>query len=308
MSLYAISVAYILNNISLEVGVRGFTALFLSSLIFWLIISYLHKKLINTSKFSKYIIFFFIAVLIRLVSMIGFIFIRKELVNFSLLYPFLAGMAINIIIIIISNAINSEEQKRIAEKEIYQLQLINLEAQQMFLMQQIHPHFLFNSLSTLKSLISLNQNKAESYTVKLSEFYRYSIQIKDRSLVTLKEELDFSFNYIELQKVRFGDSIIFSMNIPDYLLTYKIPVFSLQFLIENALKHNTFTASNPIKINIESENNILIVSNTKHDASEINTTGIGLNNLKTRYKLLIGKEIEIINNPEYFKVFLSLSK
>jgi LytS/YehU family sensor histidine kinase len=92
------------------------------------------------------------------------------------------------------------------------------------------------------------------------------------------------------------------------LLTYKIPVFSLQFLIENALKHNTFTVTNPIKINIESENNILIVSNTKHDASEINTAGVGLNNLKTRYKLLIGKEIEIINNPEFFKVFLSLSK
>lgn len=306
LALYGITPLYLFVNFTLIEALRGFSILLVLTLILWFINIFLQKKLEHLSTFIKYTVIYSIALIVLLVPIIVLTYIAKKTPRVHLLYPFLTGVLINTVIIIILNSIISEQQKQQASKKISQLQFSNLEAQQLILLQQLQPHFLFNALSTLKSLITINSVEAESYTIKLAEFYRYSIHSNTKSIVTLQEELLFTKNYIALQKVRFGESINFEVNIQKELLNYKLPIYSIQLLVENALKHNTFSDKIPIKINLETKKNVLIVSSSKHDIVEKGSTGIGLQNLNTRYRLLLGKEIEIINTPDYFKVYLAL--
>lgn len=206
------------------------------------------------------------------------------------------------------NSINVGEKKQAAEQEVQRLSIMNMEAQQIILMQQLQPHFLFNALSTLKALIKTNSDEAENYALELSEFLRYTINSHNSKLVMLKDEISFAENYLKLQKVRFGKAIDFEVNIQDEYLSYHIPVYGIQLLVENAIKHNAFSIHNPLRISIFTENNILIVSNIKIKPIKNSDYGIGLTNLNERYRLITGNEIEIINNENEFKVYLTLIK
>jgi two-component system, LytTR family, sensor kinase len=104
------------------------------------------------------------------------------------------------------------------------LKLANLEAQKQTLMQQLQPHFLFNALNTLKSLISASPNDAEDYTMKLSDFLRYSIQAKNNDVISLEDELQFTHDYVNLQKVRFGSALRVQIEIESELMQKKVPV------------------------------------------------------------------------------------
>lgn len=169
--------------------------------------------------------------------------------------PFVPAIGINTLILILSKSIILQFQKESAELEVKQLKVNNLEAQKMILLQQLQPHFLFNALSTLKSLISENPRNAEDYTVRLSDFLRYSVQAKNNEVVSLSDELTFTKNYIELQKVRFEESFKCRIEISEQYLNQKIPVYALQTLVENALKHNAFSDKKPLFIEVLIEKN-----------------------------------------------------
>lgn len=175
--------------------------------------------------------------------------------------PFVPAIGINTLILILSKSIILQFQKESAELEVKQLKVNNLEAQKMILLQQLQPHFLFNALSTLKSLISENPRNAEDYTVRLSDFLRYSVQAKNNEVVSLSDELTFTKNYIELQKVRFEESFKCRIEISEQYLNQKIPVYALQTLVENALKHNAFSDKKPLFIEVLIEKNQVKVSN-----------------------------------------------
>ena len=184
----------------------------------------------------------------------------------------------------------------------------NLRSQYNALTSKLDPHFLFNSLNTLKALIKSDSEKAQEYTQQLSDIFRYTINHKD--IISLKEEIDFCHAYSNMMQIRYENSLDVTYNVnPEYLELQILP-FSIQTLIENAIKHNTISLRNPLTIEIICDNTeYIIVKNPKNPKKEIEqTNGLGLKNLNDRYKHKTQKEIEIANSADFFSVKVPIIK
>lgn len=197
---------------------------------------------------------------------------------------------------------------RLTELEIVRLKSANMETNNQLLKQQIQPHFLFNALNTLKSLIKKQPTIAEDYLIHLSDFLRASLSSHQTDTVTIEEELKLCDNYMNMQSIRFGETLKYEVNVPGcYLTNYKIPYFSLQPLLENAIKHNELTKQYPLTIQIFVDNNYLIVSNNLRKKKHVETsTQNGLSNLNERYRILFNESIVISETENEFKVGLKL--
>ncbi len=186
----------------------------------------------------------------------------------------------------------------------------NLQTQYNMLMGQISPHFFFNSLNSLAMLVRDNdEQKALAYIDQLSYTFRYIIQNGQNTKSTLEEEMAFAHAYGELFKVRYADKLFFDTDIDPRYMKWTLPALSLQPLIGNAVKHNTITRKQPFHISIRTEGSTLVVSNRKNPKLEPEpSTGIGLKNLRSRWKLIAGEEIQIIETDDEFTVRLPLQK
>ncbi len=204
------------------------------------------------------------------------------------------------------------EWKKSVEQEKLQQQIIAKTESAKFetLKTQIDPHFLFNSLNVLTSLIAENPTKAEKFTTKLSKVYRYVLEQRNKELVPISEELDFAKTYIDLLQMRFEDAIEFEISEELHQMELKIVPLSLQLLLENAVKHNVVSVSEPLKIKIYKKNAFLIVENNKNlkQILEQKSTKVGLQNIADRYGLISKKQVKINNNNEVFSVELPLLK
>jgi two-component system LytT family sensor kinase len=197
-------------------------------------------------------------------------------------------------------------KQSLIEVEKYKAESAN--AQLLNLKNQLNPHFLFNNLSVLSSLVYQNQDKAVDFINELSKVYRYVLDNKNAELVSLQEELDFLAHYIYLLKIRFGENITFDIRIDESENSY-LPPMCLQMLAENTIQHNETSNANPLKVSIFTENNRLIVSNPtqpRSDKSESSRTG--LKKMKLRYQFFIDDQIEIIHTEKKFTVILPLIK
>jgi hypothetical protein len=175
------------------------------------------------------------------------------------------------------------------------------------LKNQLDPHFLFNSLNVLTSLIGENPAQAEKFTTKLSKVYRYVLEQRNKDLVPVSEELNFAKTYMQLLGMRFEDAVQF--HIPDEIsdADLKIVPLSLQLLLENAVKHNVVSPSKPLSITIYQEENYLIIENNINPKEAIGkSTKVGLQNIADRYGLITQKGVKIENNNKTFKVSLPL--
>ena len=196
---------------------------------------------------------------------------------------------------------------RTSIKEKEELKREGLSAEFETLKSQINPHFLFNSLNTLTSLIEENPKTATDFVQKLASVYRYVLAQKDKELVTLKDELQFVQSYIYLNQIRFGKNLQTIVNIESEYLEKKIVTLSLQMLIENAIKHNVISEQKPLTIEIGIENEKVFLSNNLQRKQVMNdSNGIGLNNIVHRYSLLSKTEVDIMDNNVIFKVSLPL--
>jgi len=190
------------------------------------------------------------------------------------------------------------------EKE--KLKQQNLQNELSALKNQINPHFLFNSLNSLNSLIRENK-EATTFVNKLSYMYRYILQSGQQDVVLLKEELKFIDSYIFLIKARYRDRFSIEIAIDEKYLSYKLPVLALQLLVENAVKHNEISEKKPLEVRIYIENDFLIVENKIQPRTTfVDSTGQGLVNIEKRYQLLKGKSISISNENDIFRVQLPL--
>lgn len=190
-----------------------------------------------------------------------------------------------------------------------ELKMKSLEAQHEKLKNQLHPHFLFNSLTALKSLIRKDAVLAEDYLIKLSEFLRFSISHNEHNVVGLEEELKFSMYYLDMQKIRFRNSLKFDIDIPGEELKYaSLPVFSLQLLLENAIKHNRLTQERPLHIRVKyiHPDWLMVENNLNEKLKADPESGIGLKNLSDRYKLLTEEDIKVLNDADYFRVYIKI--
>ncbi len=174
------------------------------------------------------------------------------------------------------------------------------------LKNQLNPHFLFNALTSLNSLIFENQQLASDFLQQLSKVYRYVLQNKERQTVPLSTELDFISYYVSLLTTRFRNAIEFNIGSVKYSEKHIVPV-TLQILIENAIKHNIASPQKPLKISIKVNNDYLEVENTVNKKSQVETSNRqGLENLKSVYQYLTDKPVHIIEADSLFKVRIPL--
>ncbi|MCM4169611.1 hypothetical protein KCTC52924_00394 [Arenibacter antarcticus] len=215
---------------------------------------------------------------------------------------------VHIIIIFIARILRLQiiQRESILENEYLKQQ--NLENELTALKNQINPHFLFNSLNSLNYLIRDNK-EATMFVKKLSFMYRYILQSGDRDLVQLKEELKFLESYTYLIKTRYRNRFLIDINIDEKYLERRIPPLALQLLVENAVKHNEISETNPLKVTIYSENESLFVENKVRIRTTLaEGTGTGLLNLYKRYYMIRKQQIVIDRNTEFFRVKLPLNK
>jgi two-component system LytT family sensor kinase len=311
LAIYGVSPLFIFDKINFIIASTLCFFIFINILLIWLINIFIYNKLKRLSFIKKATIGF----LFTLLTQTPKLFVKPDFavntgIDQYLAYPAIFGVAMYILIWIIINAVDTSNKKNEFEALVNDLKIANVESQQKILSQQIQPHFLFNALSTLKSLIIIDKDKAENYILELSNFLRYSIQSSQLNVSLIEDELSFTQNYINLQKMRFDKALIVSINFEkDEYLKKKIPVFALQLLVENAIKHNNFSDRNPLKINIEIEDEFITVFNSKSVKDVIQSTKTGLQNLNQRYQLIANKSIDIQDTETTFKVKInSLTK
>ena len=220
----------------------------------------------------------------------------------------LASLTLTFLIIAVYESIffYSRLQKSIVEKE--QLERENIQSQLEGLKNQVNPHFLFNSLNTLTYIIPEDQDLAVRFVQQLSKVYRYILEIRDRKLICLSEELEFLDSYVFLLKERFGENLKVVINIPEAFLNLKVVPLSLQILIENAIKHNIISASKPLKIDISVENNknLIVRNNLQKKNQVMNSTKVGLQNIKNRYSFYSDQKVEVFATADSFVVSIPL--
>lgn len=189
------------------------------------------------------------------------------------------------------------------KRESLQTQLDALKA-------QINPHFLFNNLGSLSSLIMEDQDRAVSFVNELSYVYRYLLQANDKNLTTLRAELKFIEHYFHLLKTRFGDGIKLINSIESEYEEYSLPPLTLQVLIENAVKHNAILPNKPLLIHLYTDeaNNLIVINNLQKRTSIIPSNKLGLHNIITKYQLLKQREVLVTQTEEVFQVIIPLIK
>lgn len=169
-----------------------------------------------------------------------------------------------------------------------------IELQLKALKSQLSPHFLFNSLNTISSLIYKDENRAAIFIRRLAKMYDFTLKSYHQKLITVQEELEFVNSYIYLLQTRFQDKFTCKIKITDDLLSTKIPPLTLQMLVENAVKHNQLSFDKPLEIEISStETTLIIENNITETPKNITSFNIGLKNINARYLLLINKAISI---------------
>ena len=198
-----------------------------------------------------------------------------------------------------------EEWKKSTRKEVVKQKLIAKSANAQFesLKNQLDPHFLFNSLNVLSSLIDENPHQAQHFTASMSKIYRYVLEQKDKELVTVDEELEFARTYCDLLKTRFEDSVNFAFSVGESDRKSFVVPLSLQLLLENCIKHNFATAQKPLNIKIYSEQGFLFIENNLQAREQMKeSAGIGLANIVQRYSLLTKQNVFIEKSKDFFRV------
>lgn len=183
----------------------------------------------------------------------------------------------------------------------------SIEFQLATLKSQVNPHFLFNSLNTLSSLIFQSQDQAAQFVQRLSKVYRYVLENQEREVVSLAEEIRFLEDYISLLTIRFGGSLVFDVDLPRKFRTRFIAPMTIQMLVENAIKHNIKSRRKPLYVSIRIEGNKVEVRNNLQLKQRIGfSSGIGLKNIQSRYAFLTDEKVEILHNEQQFSVRLPL--
>ena len=298
----------------------GVTVMF--SIVIATFISFLIKLVANYREKYKPKNFYLIWSAYYLASLIGMT-IASELCLFILHHfiyhtPYLLfaehrQLWINLIISLIATTIvgayqsqrtNLEVRIKKKELDIVKLSQLKTQAELQTLQSRINPHFLYNSLNSIASLIHIDANRAEDMTLKLSKLFRYSINTQNENLTSVKEEVEIVNTYLDIEKVRFGNRINFNLDIADDTFNEKIPRFILQPLIENAIKHglNDKIVGGEITLIIfkqEKEIVLIVSDNGKPFPTELNS-GYGLQSTYEKLQLLYGDKyaLQIINEPE----------
>lgn len=279
-----------------------------SFLFAWLILFLnTHKK---WQKGEKTIYFFFIY------GICTVFFIRAHIFLFDVtewglrLGYFFRDFLILIMTLGVSNYMKNNREKQLIELKNKSLETAHLKAQLETLQHQLNPHFLFNSLNSLQSLMREDVPKSQLFVENLSNVLRYSLETQQKSLVSFEKEMQLLEAYFFLLKIRFGDKIILNKEGIESVKGF-VPPLALQLLVENAVNHNEISTKHPLSIFIffDKKNDTLSVKNNlKPKRMPTQGAGLGLYNLNNRYELLVQKSIDIIKDEQKFEVIIPIIK
>ncbi|MDY0082792.1 MAG: histidine kinase [Ignavibacteriaceae bacterium] len=206
----------------------------------------------------------------------------KNVINNSLITSVL-----NLIIITVIETIIWFRRSQISLVKAERLEKENSQIRFEILKDQLNPHFLFNSLNALSSLIKKDSDKAQNFVDEFSSVYRYTLDVIEKPVVELREEIDFARSFLYLQKIRFDNAVDMEINIDAAKLSFLVPPLAVQTLLENIFKHNKAVLNKPLKIKIYNEDDMLvIVNNLQPKVKGTDSKGVGLTNLGKRYELL----------------------
>lgn len=298
-------------NFSMLMFIRPFVNAFLSWLLVQWIIqqnfprSYIWKAIIAMLSCAavSLLVFYSIADVTAVRDRIAFFPRGMHIVHFLLL---LRGMIIGGLLYFIAYLVQVTALNQQAKLENEKLKKENLQARLSQLQEQISPHFLFNSLGTLRSMVS--EPAPRKFIQQLADFYRYLLNSQLADLMQLRAELDFARAYLHILQERFEDALIVNIDIPEKYLSMKLPPLTLQQLIENAVKHNTLSSEAPLEIYIQcTDADRLVVRNSlRPKGLGGENSGTGLKNINERYLLLLNRKIEVLQTKEEFIVSVFL--
>lgn len=276
-------------------------------LLIWLILQYDFRKL-SSIHFANHL------GINLLLTLVGFAVYKLVTWNFWYFDRFFSILFFQFIVIwlvtsfvSIINVLFDYQLKK--EKEIERLQIENLESRCNALTNQINPHFFFNSLNGISSLVrKKNDENTLNYISELSDIFRYILQSESRSLVKLDEELKFVEAFSHVMKVRYGSKLNITVDVPENKHDLQLPVLSLLPLLENATTHNMIDSEHIMSITIRlDENDMLMVSNPVYPKLTLPVTnGTGLKNLDARFEMMLGKHIKVVNDGTTYVVTLPL--
>lgn len=220
---------------------------------------------------------------------------------------YIIALMITVIITTILHAVGFFKEVQQEKKVSAKLRQEKLASELSALRSQVDPHFLFNSFNVLSGLIDEDKEKAQEFLTGLSKIYRYVLEQRDDDTSLVQDELAFARQYLRLQQMRFENSILLKTQLKENILEKRIPSLSLQLLLENAIKHNAFDEENPLEIEIREEKDQLIIQNNCQERSNLSySNGVGLTNIKARYRLLSDQTIVVDQTPNTFTVKLPL--
>ncbi|MBO9699926.1 MAG: histidine kinase [Sporocytophaga sp.] len=252
------------------------------------------------------------SLLFGLVVMLGLSCIQQLIlanINFgpTMLMVEVRGILINLVFFMFLNLLQKNYENQYVNMELERIRNDNLGAQYELLKQQVNPHFLFNSLSTLKSMVETNDKESVNFIIKLSNFYRYTLESRKLDLIRVHKEIEILNAYLFLQKARFGDGFTFTNTLAKESLNTLIPPFTLQLLVENCIKHNIVSLDRPLHIKVYEEGDCIVVENQMQlKLGENNSLGVGLKNIDLRYSHFVDKPVNIVNDQKVFKIKLPL--
>ncbi len=278
------------------------------SVLFWLQQKHPWKEGITKRLFLEIVFTTLTACTLIVILSLGthFTINPKENLQKSIFEDLIVAIIMNFVLVAITEGIFFFREWKNTEVEAERFKKESIKAQFESLKNQVNPHFLFNSLNTLSSLIDHDRAMSKEFLDDLSDIYRYVLQHRDEELVTLKEELDFIASFTRLLKKRHGQGVFFQINILENDQIKGIPPMTLQLLVENAVKHNIASKKKPLKVEVFSQDNKLTVRNNLQRKKEVFSTGVGLENIKNRYAFLVDESIEVRETQNSFEVILPL--
>lgn len=225
-------------------------------------------------------------------------------------YPWVlaVGVASNLVATSFNEGALFFEKWRKMVDEAEQLKKVNLQSQLEGLKGQVNPHFLFNSLNSLSSLISEDPDQAEKFLDEMSKVYRYLLRNNEDGLTTLDREMQFIQSYFHLLKTRYGDGLELETIIDDRYYEYQLPPLTLQMLVENAVKHNMILRDSPLKILIMTTNSgrLVVSNNLQRKDRMVSSNKVGLTNIVNKYRLMRQEEISVRDDSKEFSVVIPL--
>ena len=252
------------------------------------------------------------SLLFGLVVMLGLAYVQQLIlsqIDFGpvMLMVEVRGILINLVFYMFLNLLQQNYENQYVSMELEQIKNDNLGAQYELLKQQVNPHFLFNSLNTLKAMVESKDEESVGFILKLSNFYRFTLESRKLDLIQVKEEMEILDAYLFLQKARFDAGFTFTSSFSEEVLHTLIPPFTLQLLVENCLKHNIVSLQKPLHIKVYQEGSTIVIENQVQPKSgEEGSLGVGLKNIELRYSHFVEQQVQIVNNQQLFQIKLPL--